>query len=61
MADTLASSCARASRCPLRPQTPLSWIKRRARSLARFYAIGRSDAVASAANDWTLFNPTVAH
>lgn len=61
MADTLASSCASASRCPLRPHAPLSWIKRRARSLARFYAISRSEAVASAADDWTIFNPAAAH
>ena len=61
MADFLASASASASRCPLRPQTPLSWIKRRARSLARFYAISRSEAVASAAHDWTVFNPAAAH
>lgn len=59
MADFLGS--ASVSRCPLRPQAPLSWIKRRARRLARFYVISRREAVASAADDWTVFNPAAAH
>lgn len=61
MADSLASSCARAPRCPLHTPTPLSWIKRRARRLAHFFAVSRSEAVQSAAHDWTIFNPAATH
>lgn len=61
MADSLASSGARASRCPLRPHTHLSWIKRRARSLAQAYQITRREAVANARLDWSHFNPCATH
>ncbi|TXT37429.1 MAG: hypothetical protein FD135_3605 [Comamonadaceae bacterium] len=44
------------------PRSPsnarLSWIKRRARCIAMAFQVNRREAVASAAGDWHMFNPT---
>ncbi len=42
-------------------RTRLSWIKRRARCLAQAFLVNRREAVASAAGDWFMFNPTETH
>ena len=36
----------------------LSWIKRRTRCIALAFLVNRREAVASAAGDWHMFNPT---
>ena len=62
MADSLAPSrkTARASLYLSAPRRPLTWIKRRARRLARAFQINRREAVANAWQDWTYFNPGAA-
>ncbi|MES2947518.1 MAG: hypothetical protein V4858_03155 [Pseudomonadota bacterium] len=61
MANTHALAGARA---PHRPYLkgvprPLTWIKRRARSLERAYAIPRRIALLNARIDWAHFQPVV--
>lgn len=60
MADNIAFT-----RAPLAPRSPsinrLSWIKRRARCIALAFQVNRREAVASAAGDWFMFNPTATH
>lgn len=50
------------TRAASKPHTPsivrLSWIKRRARCIALAFQVNRREAVASAAGDWFMFNPT---
>lgn len=63
MADTIASQGARAPLPPYLTRTarPLSWIKLRARRLERAFSVTRREAVTSAGQDWTRFNPTATH
>jgi hypothetical protein len=53
------------TRAPFAPRSPsiarLSWIKRRARCIALAFQVNRREAVASAAVDWFMFNPTATH
>lgn len=53
------------TRAPLAPRSPstprLSWIKRRARCIVLAFLVNRREAVASAAGDWFMFNPTATH
>ena len=53
------------TRAPFAPRSPsinrLSWIKRRARCIALAFLVNRREAVASAAGDWLMFNPTFSH
>ena len=53
------------TRAPFAPRSPsntrLSWIKRRARCIALAFQVNRREAVASAAGDWLMFNPTATH
>lgn len=58
MANTSLVFRAPAARCPLPTRSPIAWIKRRARRLARAYDIERHEAVENAFMDWSLFNPT---
>ncbi|NMM12460.1 MAG: hypothetical protein HHJ17_02805 [Rhodoferax sp.] len=60
MANPLASAGARALHSPSFPCTSqaLSWIKRRARRVERFYQVSRREALACASMDFSSFNPT---
>lgn len=53
------------TRAQFAPRSPsnarLSWIKRRARCIALAFQVNRREAVASAAGDWHMFNPTSTH
>ncbi|QSI33323.1 hypothetical protein GNX71_28665 [Variovorax sp. RKNM96] len=41
-------------------QSPVNWVRRRARRLERFYQVSRREAVANAWQDWASFHPIAA-